>query len=140
MSRILTPALKPATRAMAEIYSQIKQIKKVVGKVPRRPFLAWAALMIATACSANPPKPLGSGRADQATAEQVYSALIDDPVYFYRHVDVRVDDGVAHLSGHVWGTEALSHAQRVACDVSGVKAVVNHLDLDQLDLDLGGGG
>jgi osmotically-inducible protein OsmY len=131
MSRLSTPIPELATGAAAGISSQIKT---AVGNVPTRAALALAALLIATASAADPADPItasGSSRADRATAERVYSALDHDPVYFYQHINVRVDDGVAHLSGHVLGTESLYHAQRVARHVSGVKAVVSELHLER---------
>jgi hypothetical protein len=124
MSHISIPAPEPG--ATAETYPQIK---KAVGKVPTRAVFALAALLIATACAASPIKTPASARADEVTAERVNSALKADPIHFYRHVDVRVDDGVAQLSGYVWGTESLYDAQRVASRVSGVRAVINQLHL-----------
>ena len=41
---------------------------------------------------------LEQANADEATADRVYAALNADPLYYYRHVDVRVDDGVAQLN------------------------------------------
>jgi len=51
-------------------------------------------------------------RADAAAAERVHAALNDAPNYYFRDVDVRVDSGVASLSGYVWTTPALYTAQK----------------------------
>jgi len=44
---------------------------------------------------------------DAVAAEQVYAVLNADPIYYFRHVDVNVRDGVATLSGYVWETQAI---------------------------------
>jgi len=70
--------------------------------------------------------------ADEALAGRVYVALNEDPAYFFRHVDVRVDDGVAYLSGYVWSSDALYRARRIARDVPGVRGVVtSNLELER---------
>ena len=69
---------------------------------------------------------------DAAAAARLTVALNDDPVYFFRHVYVRVDDGVADLSGYVWSSDAIYRARRIALDVPGVRAVVtSHLELER---------
>lgn len=45
------------------------------------------------ACSTSPPKSPEQAQADEATAQRVYASLNADRTYFFRHVDVRVDDG-----------------------------------------------
>ena len=67
-------------------------------------------------------------------ANAIYAKLNADPVYYYRHVDVRVDRGVAHLSGYVWSTDALYQARRLARSVPGVTRVVT----SQLELERNG--
>jgi osmotically-inducible protein OsmY len=84
-----------------------------------------------TACSVSPPKSPQEAEADEATAERVYAALNADPIYFYRHVDVRVDSGVTHLSGYVWDIDALYTAKRIAAGVPGVTRVVNQMELER---------
>jgi osmotically-inducible protein OsmY len=65
-------------------------------------------------------------------ADTVYAALVADPTYFYRHVDVRVDNGVTDLSGLVWSTAAIYRARQIARDVPGVRQVVtNRLMLER---------
>ena len=68
-------------------------------------------------------------------ANAIYAKLNADPIYYYRHVDVRVDrGGVAHLSGYVWSTDALYQARRLASLVPGVTGVVT----SQLELERNG--
>ncbi len=91
---------------------------------------ATAALTVA--CSTTPPRSPTQTGADEAVARNIYAALNADPFYFYRHVDVRVDDGVADLSGYVWSVDALYRARQIARRVPGVKSVVtNDLALER---------
>jgi osmotically-inducible protein OsmY len=91
-----------------------------------------AAAILAAACSTAPPRSPAQIAGDRAVADSVYAALDADPTYFYRHVDVRVEDGVADLSGYVWSTEAIYRARKIARQVSGVRRVVtSHLELER---------
>jgi osmotically-inducible protein OsmY len=78
----------------------------------------------------------GAGEAptNDALANAVYSRLNADPVYYFRHVDVSVDHGIANLSGYVWSTEAIYHARYIAQSVPGVTGVVT----SQLELERNG--
>jgi osmotically-inducible protein OsmY len=91
------------------------------------------------ACATSPPRSPEQVRADHATEEQVDAALDADPIYYYHHVDVRVDGGVAHLSGYVWSSEALFKAKQIAAAIPGVRLVVNEMEL-QRQVDESGGG
>jgi osmotically-inducible protein OsmY len=91
-----------------------------------------AAAILAAACSTAPPRSPAQIAGDRALADRVYAALNADPIYFYRHVDVRVEDGVADLSGYVWSTDAIYRAREIARRVSGVTRVVtSHLELER---------
>ena len=97
-----------------------------------------AILILCAACSTAPPRSPEQIRADDATAQQVYAALNADPIYFFRHVDVRVDDGVTDLSGYVWSTDAIYRAKQIARRVPGVKRVAtNSLELERNGLTRG---
>ncbi len=96
--------------------------------------------MLITACSTSPPRSPEQIRADQAIADLVYAALNTDPTYYYRHVDVHVYGGVAHLSGYIWSLEALIRAKQIAAGVPGVTLVVNEMELDRESLDGGHSG
>jgi len=96
------------------------------------PVVLAAAAMLTTACSTTPPRSPANAGADEAVASSVYAALAADPTYFYRHVDVRVDNGVTDLSGFVWSTAAIYRARQIAHDVPGVRQVVtNSLTLER---------
>jgi osmotically-inducible protein OsmY len=88
-------------------------------------------ITLVAACCISPPKSAEQAQADAATAERVYAALNADPIYYYRHVDVRVDNGVAQLSGYIWDTDALYRAKQIAAAVPGVKLVVNQMQLER---------
>jgi osmotically-inducible protein OsmY len=79
-----------------------------------------------------------AGATDEVLANTVYSELNADPIYYFRHVDVRVDNGVAHLSGYVWSTDALYQARRIAMNVPGVTGVrTSQLQLERNGKDTG---
>lgn len=107
----------------------------------------WTPALIAVAvltvsCSSSPPRPpvpaftqssrAQSGITDEILASTIYSDLNADPLYYFRHVDVRVDNGVAHLSGYVWSADAIYRARTIAMNVPGVAGVVtNQLELER---------
>lgn len=82
-------------------------------------------------CSAAPARSPEQERADNATAERVYAALEANPIYYFRDVEVNVDYGVARLSGYVWTTDALYHAQQIARGVPGVAGVRDEMELER---------
>jgi osmotically-inducible protein OsmY len=72
------------------------------------------------------------GATDEILANTVYSELNANPTYYFRHVDVRVDNGVADLSGFVWSTDAIYAARKIASNVPGVTGVTtNQLQLER---------
>lgn len=92
---------------------------------------ALASVALAAACATSAPKSPEQAQADEATTQRIYAALNADPTYFYRHVDVRVDGGVAELKGYIWSTAALYRAKQIAAGVSGVSRVVNDMELER---------
>ena len=58
---------------------------------------AVALVALLAACATSAPKVAEETQADEATAQRIYAALNADPTYYYRHVDVHVDGGVAVL-------------------------------------------
>lgn len=105
--------------------------------------IATAAL--AASCASAPPQAPAAAAASAASAElvpndvlanSVYSRLNASPLYYYRHVNVAVDGGIAYLTGYVWSTEAIYEARRIAASVPGVRAVVT----TQLELERNGRG
>src|SRR5215831_16985261 len=120
-------------------------------RIDRMPRAAtwWPAALIAMAtltvsCSSAPPKPsvptaaesmrTELGATDEVLANTVYSELNANPTYYFRHVDVRVDNGVADLSGYVWSTDAIYAARKIASNVPGVTGVIT----SQLQLERNG--
>jgi osmotically-inducible protein OsmY len=103
------------------------------------------AVLVASAaavvgCASAPPKSPEQERADAATAERVYAALDQNPIYYFRDVEVSVDYGVAQLSGYVWTTDALYHAQEIARRVPGVTGVTDAMELERQGNRGGGDG
>ena len=99
-----------------------------------------AGFLLAVACSTAPPKSPEQARADAATSERIYAALEANPIYYLRDVEVSVDDGVALLSGYVWTTDALYHAQQITRGVPGVTRVRSQMELERQGNRGGGDG
>jgi osmotically-inducible protein OsmY len=97
-----------------------------------------ASVTLIAGCFTSPSRSPEQAQADEAAAQQIYEALNADPTYYFRHVDVRVDDGVAELTGYIWDTEALYKAKEIAAGVPGVKRVVNDMELEREGLHGGG--
>src|SRR5579864_993430 len=89
-------------------------------------------------CATTTPRTPEQERADNALSERVYAALQANPIYYFRDVDVDVDNGVAHLGGYVWSTDALYHAQQIARAVPGVRGVSDEMKLER-EANRGGG-
>lgn len=102
--------------------------------------LAAITAALAVACSSAPPKSPEQERADLATAARVTAALDANPIYYLRDVEVNVDNGVALLTGYVWTTDALYHAQQIARAVPGVSAVRSQMELERQGNRGGGDG
>jgi osmotically-inducible protein OsmY len=109
-------------------------------KMPRTPALI-AALALSVYCSSAFPQtatpPTGqpaqevAGTTDEALTKAVSSALNADPNHYFRHVTVKVDKGVANLSGYVDSSGAIYRARTIAGKVPGVTGVVtSHLQID----------
>jgi len=65
-----------------------------------------------------------AGTSDEELTKAIYSALNADPNHYFRHVHVRVDNGVANLSGFVWSSSAINRARTITSRVPGVTRVV----------------
>jgi len=107
-----------------------------------------AVATLTVSCSSPPPKPSAPtaaesmrtelGATDEILASAVYSQLNADTTYYFRHVDVRVDNGVADLSGYVWSTDAIYAARKIASNVPGVTGVItSQLQLERNGRDTG---
>jgi hypothetical protein len=115
----------------------------------RRSITPWTLALIAVAvltascATAPPPVPTpveqaarGQKRdAQDIVANYITAQLNADPWYYYRHVNVTVDDGgVATLTGYVWDTQAIYRARQIASQVPGV----THVETSQLQLERNG--
>jgi osmotically-inducible protein OsmY len=78
----------------------------------------------ASAPSSGQPAQNATGTTDEALTKAIYSALNADPNHFFRHVNVRVDNGVATLSGFVHSSSSIYRARTIAGNVPGVTRVV----------------
>jgi len=118
---------------------QIPARLSLTGDLARRKVRTLTAATVVAllgACAAAPPPAAPTGASDQGLANRIYAALNADPWYFYRHVDVRVADGVADLSGYVWSADAVYQARHIAAAVPGVRRVVTtRLELERNGID-----
>ena len=90
-----------------------------------------SAAVFAAACASTPPKTAARVSADHLLADRVVTALDSDPTYYFRHVDVRADDGRISLSGYVWSDDAIRRAEQIASRVPDVTSVADELDLER---------
>src|SRR5215472_16660970 len=84
-----------------------------------------AAPQGASAQAAAPPAGQQAATSDEALTKAIRSALDADPYHFFRHVTVRVDNGVATLGGFVNSSSAIHRARTIASNVPGVTRVVS---------------
>jgi osmotically-inducible protein OsmY len=105
------------------------RVNSVLWKGARALVLVLA--VAAGACATVPQKSPEQAAADAALADRINSALEADETYYYRHVNVGVDNGVVQLSGYVWSTSAMYRAKRLAGRVPGVIRVVNQMELER---------
>ncbi len=96
-----------------------------------RAALAGGIAVGVVACAAGPGKSEAQQQADRETAGRVQAALDADKQLYARHIIVRADNGVVHLSGYVWDPPELVEAKRVAALVPGVSQVVSELELQR---------
>jgi len=90
-----------------------------------------AVVLGVVACATEAGKSEAQQQADRETAGRVQAALDADKQLYARHIFVRADNGVVHLSGYVWDPPELLEAKRVAGLVPGVSQVVSELELQR---------
>src|SRR5262249_16802704 len=109
-----------------------------IEKMPRTPALIAAIALSVYGSSAFPQRasaqgatpPAGqpaqdvAGTSDEALTKAIYAALDADPHHFFRHATLRVDNGVATLSGFVHSSSSIYRARTIASNVPGVTRVV----------------
>jgi hyperosmotically inducible protein len=69
--------------------------------------------------------------ADEQLKTQVELALRDDPTLLSGHIDVSIHDGIVTLSGFVLDEWDMRIAKRIARRMTGVKRVINSIDIEQ---------
>ncbi len=78
--------------------------------------------------------PKNFSRKDEHLKEEVCEKFLMNPDLDPEHIDVRVEEGVVILSGHVRIREDRFLAEDLARDVSGVKEVVNQISRGKWDV------
>ena len=68
---------------------------------------------------------------DAAISKAVKEKLVADKSVDLTRVDVETTDGAVDLGGVVASLEAREHALKLAWQVAGVQAVVNHLQIEK---------
>jgi osmotically-inducible protein OsmY len=68
---------------------------------------------------------------DAAISKAVKEKLVADKTVDLTRIDVETTDGAVDLSGVVASLEAREHALKLAWQVTGVQAVVNHLQIEK---------
>ena len=74
--------------------------------------------------------------ADLELAQRIESALHDDPYLDDGHITITVKNGVATLQGMVWDDWDLRRAIRLARRISGVKRIVDEIEIRSYNYDL----
>ena len=118
------------------ISNSFRAMRNALAKAPQTlaatGVLALAALSLSTAQAATPEvSPAGIAQDDGVIQERVYDALNTDPMYYFRHVDVRVQHGVVTLSGYVWSVPSLYRAEKIASGTPGVTRVIDRMELER---------
>ncbi|MBV8083564.1 MAG: SDR family NAD(P)-dependent oxidoreductase [Chloroflexi bacterium] len=75
-------------------------------------------------------QPTTGGVGDEALADTIRRELRQDAATSGLRIDVSVEDGVAHLRGHVADMDDVTNVEEVAGRVPGVTEVVEELELD----------
>ena len=96
-----------------------------------RAALAVALLSSLLGCVLTAHRTEAQKQADKEIADRVDNALQADHLLYAKHISVRVDNGVARLSGYVWEAPDLIEAQRITAGVAGVTGVENDLELQR---------
>jgi osmotically-inducible protein OsmY len=104
-----------------------RSVKSMIGSC----VTSIAAAVLAAAYAANPPNSPKQTQSDIQATKEFYSKLNSDTDYYYPHVTIRVKNGVAHLRGYAWNTQALYRAKEIAASVPGVVSVVDNLELQR---------
>lgn len=94
-----------------------------------RGFVLAAPLLLAAAAFA--PTAIAGSQEDATAESKIRTALNAEPNYYFKHVDVTVKDGVAHLRGKVGTADAMARAKQIARDAPGVTSVENDVKVER---------
>jgi osmotically-inducible protein OsmY len=75
------------------------------------------------------PSASGAGAGDEALADAIRRELVQDSATADLAVEVRVEEGVAYLSGRVGDIDDAENAEEVAGRIPGVREVVEQLEV-----------
>lgn len=84
---------------------------------------------LATACQSLTGKSAGTNVDDATITASVKTKLVADKVTNLTRVDVDTNRGTVYLTGSVDSVEQRAHAEQLAWQANGVKAVVNNLQV-----------
>ena len=90
---------------------------------------ALAVLFLMTGCQAMTGQTMGENIDDSYITGAVKTQLASDKLVSLTRVEVETNNGVVYLTGQVETAEQRSHIGSLASQVSGVKRVVNNLQV-----------
>src|SRR3990172_1206386 len=88
-----------------------------------------ALLFFMTGCQAMSGEKMGEGMDDSYITGSVKTKLASDKLVSLTRVEVETNNGIVYLTGQVETAEQRSHIGSLASQVSGVKRVVNNLQV-----------
>jgi osmotically-inducible protein OsmY len=88
-----------------------------------------AVLFFMTGCQALTGQTMGEGIDDSYITSSVKTKLASDKLVSLTRVEVETNNGIVYLTGQVQTAEQRSHIGSLASQVSGVKRVVNNLQV-----------
>ena len=90
---------------------------------------ALAVLFLMTGCQAMTGQTMGENIDDSYITGSVKTKLASDKLVSLTRVEVETNNGIVYLTGQVETAEQRSHIGSLASQVSGVKRVVNNLQV-----------
>ena len=93
--------------------------------------MAVVLLMVMTACQSMTGKSAGTNIDDAGITASVKSKLVAEKAANLTRVDVDTNNGTVYLNGTVDSPEQKTRAEQLAWQASGVKSVVNNLQVQK---------
>jgi hyperosmotically inducible protein len=100
-------------------------------RVMRGVVVALAVLTVLTGCQSMTGKTTGQNIDDASITASVKSKLVADKAANLTRVDVDTNSGTVYLNGTVESAEQKTRAEQLAWQASGVKNVVNNLQVQR---------